>query len=102
MSKPKAQDLLYKQLKQSNLLYKFEKFMIEAGCHAIRADETVALKLIKATHISPVDDSALKSIREYLLTLNDSQLEGFAAKEAESSVERLKGDPYSILGLFHL
>jgi hypothetical protein len=102
MSKPEAQDLLYKHLKQSKLLYKYEKFMIEAGYHAIRMDETVAQKMIKATDSDPVTDSAINLFRKHLLTLDDSELEALAAKRAESSIERLKGDPYSILGLFHL
>jgi hypothetical protein len=102
MSKPEAQKLLYQQLKQSNLLYTYEKFMIEAGYHAIRMDETVAQKMSKSTDTNPVTDSAINSFRKHLLSLNDNELEGLAAKEAELSIERLKGDPYSLLGLFHL
>ena len=76
--------------------------MIEASYHALRMDETVAQKMIKATDSNPVNDSAIISFRKYLLSLNDSELQSLAAKRAELSVERRKGDPYSILGLFHL
>jgi hypothetical protein len=102
-AKPKAQKLLYKQLKESNLLYRYEKFMIEALYHAIKMDEGTAKKMIKATDSVPVKDSSITSIRNKVLILNDSQLQDSAAKDAEYNVQRRKDDDfYSLLGVFHL
>jgi hypothetical protein len=102
-AKPKAQELLYKQLKESNLLYRYEKFIIEALYHAIKMDEEIAKKMIKATDSVPVKDSSITAIRNLLLEANDIQLQDAAAKEAEYNVLRRKDDDfYSLLGLFCL
>ena len=102
-AKPKAQEILYKQLKESKLLYRYEKFMIEALYHSIKMNEETAKKMIKATDSVPVKDSSITAIRNKVLILNDSQLQDLAAKEAEYNIQRRKDDDfYSLLGLFCL
>ena len=82
MAKFGACEFFYRELKKSNLLFNFEKFLIEAGFHAVRKDSAMANKMIKATSGVPIGDSSVNAIHNKFLELDDVQLAQLAAQES--------------------
>ena len=109
-SKPQARDLVYKTLKDSKILFNYERFVLSAFYLALRKSgpidiskkDSIAQKILRATGYDHIDERKVKSLREEILKLNPDQIKQFAAERAKISVERRKDDANFLLGLFQM
>ena len=110
LSKPQARDLVYKTLKDSGILYNYERFVLSAlyfalikgGPIDVSKSDSLAQKILKATGDDHIDESKVKSFRDLLLKLNSDEIKQLAAERAKLSIERRKDDASFLLGLFRV
>jgi hypothetical protein len=108
LQKPKACNLVYAALKEANILYDCERFMLSAffialkrrRLSAVQRDISMVHKIIKATNSNPIEDWQIRSMREQIANLDEYQIKQFAAVRAKESIERRKDDAYFLAGLF--
>jgi hypothetical protein len=110
-SKSQARDLVYNTLKDSNILFNYEAFVLSALYLALRKggpidiskNDSLAQKILRATGSDRVvDETKIEALREELLKLNPDQIKQFAAERAKIAVESRKDDASFLLGLFHM
>jgi hypothetical protein len=110
LSKPQARDLVYKTLKDSGILYNYERFVLSAlyfalikgGPIDVSKNDSIAQKILRATGDDHIDESKIKSFRDLLLKLNPDEIKQLAAERAKLSIERRKDDATFLLGLFRV
>jgi hypothetical protein len=110
-SKSQARDLVYNTLKDSNILFNYEAFVLSALYLALRKsgpidiskNDSLAQKILRATGSDRVvDEMKIRALREELLKLNPDQIKQFAAERAKIAVESRKDDASFLLGLFRM
>jgi hypothetical protein len=110
LSKPQARDLVYKTLKDSKILFNYERFVLSAFYFALikggpidtSKNESIAQKILRATGDDHIDEKKIESLRALLAKLNPDEIKQLAAERAKLSVERRKDDANFLLGLFRM
>ena len=78
LQKPKARNLVYGALKEANIQYDCERFMLSAffialkkrRLSAVQRDISMVHKIIKATNSNPIEDWQIRSMREQIANLD--------------------------------
>ena len=105
MTKGQARKLVYKTLRNSGILYNYEKFCLASFFIALKRSkksDSIAQRILKATSGNVVAESKIKSLQNQLMKLSDEQIKQFAAERAKVSMEERKDDAYFLLGLFRM
>jgi hypothetical protein len=104
LAKPKACELVYKTLKDSNILYECEKYFLASFYIALKRSKSISLAKIisKSTNSTPIDEEKIMSLQERLQKLDYEQIKEFAAERAKISLKSRKDDAYFLLGLFRM
>jgi hypothetical protein len=111
LQKPVAQKIVYEALKESNILYEFERFMLSAFYFALKkrklTDEQKNIILIQivvnaTSSYGPIEDwqarSMYKQTYEQISKLDDSQIKQLAELKARESTGRPKDNVYFLAG----
>ena len=104
MAKPKACELVYKILKDSNILYECEKYFLASFFIALKKSNSISLAKIisKSTNSTPIAEAKIMSLQERLRKLDHEQIKKIAAETAKISLKSRKDDAYFLLGLFKM
>ena len=105
MTNGQARKLVYKTLRNSGILYNYEKFCLASFFIALKRSkksDSIAQRILKATSGNVVAESKIKSLQNQLMKLSDEQIKQFAAERAKASMEERKDDAYFLLGLFRM
>lgn len=111
LQKPVAQNIVYEALKETNLLYEVERFMLSAFYFALKnrkltneQKNILVQTVVNATSShGPIKDwqarSMYKPIYEEISKLDDSQIKQLAERKASESTLRPKDNVYFLAGL---
>jgi hypothetical protein len=108
LQKPKARTQVYEALKETNILYEVEKFMLSAFFIALKRSKRrdihktiLSVKVImKATNNTPIETWKIESLVNHIVNQDENQLKSFAAERAKESVQVQKDDANFLMGLF--
>ena len=106
ITNPEARKLVYTTLRNSGILFNYEKFCFASVFIAQKIDvskgDSIAQRILKATGGNVIAESKIKSLQNQLMKLSDEQIKQFAAERAKVSMEERKDDAYFLLGLFRM
>jgi ABC-type polysaccharide transport system permease subunit len=99
MSNPKACDRIRKTLLDSNLVFKYEKFILKALYYAAKKDKTVVKELFRMV-MPPefIKSSEFKTFLEKFLSTEESKLDNIASEGARISIENQRFDSHLFVG----
>jgi hypothetical protein len=89
ISKPEASDRIRKALVETQLVYKYLKFLLQAAYYVARQDKSVADKLFRALAPDIIKNSQIKKSLEKFWELDESELD-----EVSDEVARISADTY--------
>ena len=110
ISNPQARKFVYTTLRNSGILYNYEKFCLASFFIALKRNkkidvsksDSIAQNMLKATGGNVIAESKIKSMQNQLMKLSEEQIKQFAAERAKASMEARKDDAYFLLGLFRM
>jgi hypothetical protein len=112
LRKSQARNLVYTVLKETNILYEYECFMLSAFYIALKRRKhidihrniSMAQAVIDATDNSPEENPETElmvlNMQEQIANYDECQIKQFAAEKAKESIKRRKDDAYFLSGLF--
>ena len=110
MRNERARKLVYTALKNSGILYNYEKFCLASFFIALKRskkidaskNDSIAQRILKATTGNVVEESKISFLQNQLMKLCDEQIKQIAAERAKDSMKTRKDEANFLLGLFKM